>query len=265
MSKSTARLISKLGLSLVAIGFFMPFTQKMNVFAILDNLSSMASWLDIDMGSYKFQIYLIFISSVIGVISLCLLYANKSISLAFDWCTVLIAYDSFFILLFRLLNLANEAMGGFGGSSSDLKELMRGFGSRSSDLIKLIGDNLQIGAYFIFIGLIISVVFLIVATFFEHGSTNVSPEMGLSSNGLTPKNVSSTENQVRLPSYGDEYIVAANTFIRDVPNFDAKEGKSLSSGDKAILEGVNENQDWFFIKTSDGKEGWCFSIYLKKC
>jgi hypothetical protein len=101
---------------------------------------------------------LIFISSIIGVIIgviiLCLLYANKSISLVFDWCTVLIANVSFLLLLIRLNNLAKEAMG-----------------SRSSDLGGIIGDHLQIGAYFIIIGLITSVVFVIVATFIK------SPEL----------------------------------------------------------------------------------------
>ena len=162
MSKFTARIISKIGLFLVAIGFFMPFTQKMNVFGILNDLSKVSSWLGIDMGSYKFLIYLIFISSVIGVfigvIILCLLFANKSISLIFDWCPVLIANVSFIILLIRLKNLANEAMDFFGG--------------RSSDLGGIIGDNLQIGAYFIIFGLITSVVFVIVATFMKSSELN---------------------------------------------------------------------------------------------
>ena len=163
MSKLTARILSKTGLFLVAIGFFMPFTQKMNVFGILNDLSGVFSWLEIDIGSYKFLIYLIFISSVIGVfigvIILCLLYAKKSISLVFDWCTVLIANGSFLILLIRLNNLANEAMDFLGG--------------RSSDLGDIIGDNLQIGAYFIIFGLITSVVFVIVATFMKSSELDI--------------------------------------------------------------------------------------------
>jgi len=46
----------------------MPFTLEKNVFGILDVLSEGASWLGIDIGSYKLLIYLIFISSVISVI-----------------------------------------------------------------------------------------------------------------------------------------------------------------------------------------------------
>jgi hypothetical protein len=97
---------------------------------------------------------------------LCLLFANKPISLAFDWCTVLIANGSFLILLLPLLDVAMEAMGG--GSSSDLKDL--------------IGDNLQIGAYFILIGLITSFIFLIVAILKQgkepYGNIAVCPACG---------------------------------------------------------------------------------------
>jgi len=157
MSKLTARILSKIGLFLVAIGFFMPFAEKMNVFGLLNDLSRAASWLDIDMGSYKLLVYLIFISAVIGVfigvIILCLLPAKKSINLSFDWCPVLIANGSFLVLLSRLNNLANEAMGFFGSNSSGLKDL--------------ISEYLQIGAYFILIGLIVSVVFAIAASFLK--------------------------------------------------------------------------------------------------
>jgi len=163
MSKLTARILSKIGLFFVAFGFFMPFAEKMNVFGLLNDLSRVASWLDIDMGSYKLLVYLIFISAVIGifigVIILYLLPAKKSIKLGFDWCTVIIANGSFLILLIRLNNLANEAMGFFGRSSSDLNGL--------------INEHLQIGAYFIIFGLITSVVFIIIATFMKSSEINI--------------------------------------------------------------------------------------------
>jgi len=163
MSKLTARILSKIGLFFVAFGFFMPFAEKTNVFGLLNDLSRAASWLDIDMGSYKLLVYLIFISAVIGVfigvIILCLLPAKKSIKLGFDWCPVIIANGSFLILLIRLNNLANEAMGFFGGSSSDLNGL--------------INEHLQIGAYLIIFGLITSVVFVIIATFMKSSEINI--------------------------------------------------------------------------------------------
>jgi len=148
MSSKTARILSKIGLFLVAIGFFMPFTLKANVFGILDDLSRMVSWLGINIGSYKFLVYLTFVSSVIGVILLCLLFAGKTISLIFDWSTVIIANGSILILLIRLSNLAKKYIGG-----------------RSSGIKNIIGDNLQIGGYCIIIGLISSLVFLLIAYF----------------------------------------------------------------------------------------------------
>jgi uncharacterized protein YacL len=151
MSKLTARILSKICLFLVAIGFFMPFARKMNVFGLINDLSKAASWLDIDIGSYKFLIYLIFISSVIGVlIGVLLIYfllAGKSLSL--DLYTVLIANGSFLILLIRLNNLAKEVMGSFGSSSSEIKNF--------------ISNNLEFGAYLIIIGLILSFIFMLIA------------------------------------------------------------------------------------------------------
>jgi hypothetical protein len=81
----------------------------------------------------------------------CLLLAGKSIKLIYDWLPVAIANGSFLILLIRLSNLANDAGRYFGGRSSDIK--------------KIIGDNIQTGAYCIIIGLISSLIFALVASF----------------------------------------------------------------------------------------------------
>jgi len=126
----------------------MPFTLKANVFGILDDLSRMGSWIGIDIGSYKFLVYLAFVSSVVGVILLCLLFAGKTIGLIFDWSAVLIANGSFLILEIQLNNLARKYIG-----------------RRSSGVKDIIGDNLQIGAYCIIIGLIASFVFVLIASF----------------------------------------------------------------------------------------------------
>ena len=147
MSNKTARILSKIGLFLVAIGFFMPFTLKANVFGILDDLSRMSSWLGIDISSYKFLVYLAFVSSVVGVILLCLLFAGKTMRFIVDWSVVLVTNGSILILLIRLTNLAEKYIGG-----------------RSSGLKDIIGDNLQIGAYCIIIGLISSLVFVLIAS-----------------------------------------------------------------------------------------------------
>jgi hypothetical protein len=151
MSKKIALILSKVGLLLVAIGFFMPFASKTNVFGLMNDLSRAASWIRMDVGSYSFIVYLIFIASIVGVIMLCLSLAGKSMKLFYDWLPVIIANGSFLILLIRLANLANG--------------LSRSFGTSSSGIKGLISDNLQIGAYCIIIGLISSVIFVIVASF----------------------------------------------------------------------------------------------------
>jgi len=147
---NTVRIISKIGLLLVAIGYFLPFTLKTNVFGILNDLSRAASWLGIDIGSYNFLIYLTFISSVVGVLLLSFLFAGKSINIIIDWSTVFIANGSILILLIRLNNLVKK-MG------ISLKDLLNSAGSKN--------DALQIGAYFIIVGLISSFVFLLIASF----------------------------------------------------------------------------------------------------
>jgi hypothetical protein len=65
---------------------------------------------------------------------------------------------------------------------------------------------------------------------------------------------------------GITYEVTANTFLRGSPSNDAFEKEPLKVYDKVIMKNTsNDNPDWFYVKTIDGKEGWVYSVYLKKC
>jgi uncharacterized protein YgiM (DUF1202 family) len=65
---------------------------------------------------------------------------------------------------------------------------------------------------------------------------------------------------------GEYYEVTANTFIRSSPYNDAPTEKQLISSEKVVLKNEStDNPGWFFVTTSDGKEGWVNSGYLKKC
>ena len=156
MTKLTARTLSKVGLLLVAIGYFMPIASgmNMNVFAAVSNLSEISSRLGINLGFYIFFIYLIFISSVIGGILLILQYSGKSISIKFEWATVIVAILSFLIVLIRL--------------NSDLNELMRSvsggyLGARNVGVN--ISEYIGFGGYLIIIGFIVSLTFMLIASF----------------------------------------------------------------------------------------------------
>jgi len=167
MYKLTFRILSKVGLLLLAIGFFLPIVSKTNVFAAMSNLSELSNsakeWgIDINIGSYIFLVYLIFIASVFGVIILILIISGKSINFGLDWAAVLITIGSFLIILFRLNSVLNSLMGNIGGSSRDV----------SGNILEFIKEYVKIGGYLIFIGFISSLVFLIIASFM--GDSNSS-------------------------------------------------------------------------------------------
>ena len=160
MSRLTCRILSKVGLSLVAIGFFIPVVSKTNVFAAMSNLSELSKmakmWgVNLNLGSYIFLVYLIFIASVAGVVLLILLKLGKSISFVIDWIPVSIVTGSFLILLFRLNSLLNSLMRYAGGRSRDV----------SGSLLKYIQEYAQVGGYLIFIGLIASLAFMVIGSF----------------------------------------------------------------------------------------------------
>ena len=122
-----------------------------------------------------------------------------------------------------------------------------------------------IGHFLVNVGLAIPFILLNNGDILESMKKNVADNASSTIANTSGRTIVGNNLQT-LSSSGDEFIVTANTFIRNSPNFEAKQEKPLTCGDKVILQNVfNENPDWFFIKTSDGKEGWCSSGYLEKC
>ena len=153
MPKLTARMLSKVGLSLTAIGFFLPAVENANVFTAMGNLSQVASWLGINLGAFPFFVYLVFISSVAGGVLLVLLYTGKPINSKLEWATVLTASVSFIIVLSVL--------------SNQLNNLTRGASSS-------VFTHAQFGIYLIIIGLIASTVFMFMASFMSDTNTKTA-------------------------------------------------------------------------------------------
>ena len=182
MPGKAARILSKIGLFLVAIGFFMPIVSKTNVFAAMSNLSELSreakQWgINLNFGSYIFLVYLIFIASIIGVILLFLLKSGKSINIGLDWATVVLSTGSFLIILLRLNSELDSLMGYIGGRSRNV----------SGNVLKYIQEYVQVGAYFIIIGLISSFVFLLIASFLKDSNNSCNSESYFSLNSFLKK------------------------------------------------------------------------------
>ena len=89
----------------------MPFIFDKNLFTLagyLSDLSRLSSWFgggdNSGVGFYIFLIYLIFITSVIGVVLGVLLFTGKSINTVLEWAIVLAPIVSFIILAVTLKN-----------------------------------------------------------------------------------------------------------------------------------------------------------------
>ena len=135
------RKIGKIGLLLTAIGFFLPAVENVNVFTAMGYLSEFASFFGISLGAFPFFVYLVFISSVVGVVFLILSFAGKPVSIQLEWVTVLTAIASFLIVLFIL--------------NRELNDLTRGAG-------RSVFNDAQFGFYLINIGLIFALIFQII-------------------------------------------------------------------------------------------------------
>ena len=160
MPTLTARMLSKVGLLLAAFGFFLPAVAvdfrdlpsldhapvvvNVNVFTAMRYLPDFTSWLGINFGALPFFVYLIFVSSLAGGVLLVLLYAGKPISPKLEWAAVLAAIVSFFIVL-TILNRELNVLLIISDSNSIL-------------------EHAQVGIYLVIIGLIVSFVFMLMAS-----------------------------------------------------------------------------------------------------
>jgi len=128
MNIKTLRILSKTGLLMVMIGFFMPVACNLNGF----EMARYASTFDSGINLLTVSLYGIFIFSCLGVILLLLIAFGKQFSIKWDW-VASIGTVIFAIIAFTNLN---------GGKDN------------------WSGNIFQSGAYFILIGIIASICFL---------------------------------------------------------------------------------------------------------
>ena len=137
MNRTTLRILSKVGLILVVIGFCMPVACNMNGFQIAEFGMNFASGFDSNNPSginpLSLALYGIFAFSCLGGILLLSLVMKRAISMGWDWFAVTGTAVSTIVVIYRF-NLGHFDWG-----------------------------MLQSGAYFILIGLIMSFVFLCLA------------------------------------------------------------------------------------------------------
>jgi len=157
VKKSTLRIIGKVALLFVVIGFLMPIGFNQTGFKIAEYSFELAGHSSIikeitsneRMTSTQFSLniigmalYVLFISSLIGGVLLIPLIMNKKIDIGFDWASLLVS-------------IACAICANF--SYSTLKESFDIYGA-------LDGQKLQIGGYFILFGLSFSLLAVFIAS-----------------------------------------------------------------------------------------------------
>jgi len=145
MDVKTLRLLSKTGLLVAMIGFFMPVACNLNGFELARYASSFNSGLNL----LTISLYGIFLFSCLGVILLLLIALGKQFSIKWDWVAAIGALI-FSIIVFTNLN---------GGKDN------------------WSGNIFQSGAYFIMIGVIASICFLFMCTNKSMPVKNTAPSV----------------------------------------------------------------------------------------
>ena len=81
---------------------------------------------------------------------------------------------------------------------------------------------------------------------------------------LNPEELSSGEFNRR---YGESiYVAITDTAIRNNPHHDAFIEKTLKAGDKIYSKNIfTVEQNWYYVRSEDSKNGWCFSRHFEKC
>jgi len=62
----------------------------------------------------------------------------------------------------------------------------------------------------------------------------------------------------------DLYTATTKTPVKAIPDPRAETVMVLNSGDTVYLQRTGENPKWFYAKTAEGNEGWCFAGHFKK-
>ena len=150
MNKSTWRIISKIGLLMVIIGFFMPMACNQNGFKIAEYSSNMASIAGSGGTNYLgISLYSLFIFSCLGIVLLLMFLVKKSVNIGLDWLFLVGSLVSAFIV--------------FGKFNDFSKNMFSGIGSFYWSNLGS-ANILQSGSYLIITGLIISTLSLIIAS-----------------------------------------------------------------------------------------------------
>jgi hypothetical protein len=136
------RIISKIGLLFVVIGFFLPISCNLNGFQIAKTVETFGG-----PNILSISLYSIFIFSCIGLILLFALLMKYKFGIGYDWFDLIIIIIAFSVFMYIQIQ------------SSD-------------DPLLAIFNRLQSGAYIIFIGLTGSLFFLISASLKSQKTTN---------------------------------------------------------------------------------------------
>jgi len=151
-NKKILRIIGRVALLLVVMGFFMPVGCDKTGFQLAEyafNIGKMGDAMN-TATMIGFFYYVLFIVSLLGGILLIPLIMNKKIPIGFDWTSIIISVICGFYL------------------STKMKDQFSAFG-------KLTGKTLQIGGYFIIIGLIVSLLAIIIYSLIRDNETEHIP------------------------------------------------------------------------------------------
>ena len=141
IKKSTLRIIGRVALLLVVMGFFMPIGCNQNGFQIAEygmNIDKSIGAMTGSTSGVGVWLYVLFFVSLIGGLMIIPLVMKKKIHIGIDWVSLIIPIVCVIVLLSKLKDIT-------GGSLGDLK--------------------LQIGGNVIIIGLIVSLLTVIIASF----------------------------------------------------------------------------------------------------
>jgi hypothetical protein len=143
-NKTKFRILSKIGLLLVFIGFFMPVSCNLNGFQLAKSLETLGG-----PNIVSISLYLIFIGSCIGLFLLLLLLMKIKYNITYDWALTILIVVAFVYFVFVNVKDKNDPF---------LHYLFR----------------FQSGAYIIFSGIMISIISLICALSASENNTPVA-------------------------------------------------------------------------------------------
>jgi len=149
MDKKTMRVVSRIGLLLVIIGFFMPISCNMNGFQLANSLETLSGTTLLSL-----SLYVVFIFSCFGIIlPIVYFFIKKPYSIKNDWVTIITIIISFTFFILSCI------------------------GNESNSIFRL-----QSGAYIIIIGLLLSLICLFFYSFSINNNMNINIQTNYKNN-----------------------------------------------------------------------------------